>query len=148
MKLILLILFCCVSVFSQTDTKTNEKPDTKIDKEAFTKNFAEKILKEAKWAKVITASSTDFYVDTTFLKRVKNSVIFYTKIDKRGNLMYTKLSGDCQSDFYLMKYSIQHDVGEELKMDIGLGYGTAKSGTAMFEMLNYACTEGAKIKEK
>ncbi len=152
MRLILIILFCCVSVFSQTNTKTDKKSDTKIDEKEFTKSFAEIILKEANWVKVTSGSATDFYVDTTHLKREKNSVNFYIKSDKRGNLVYTTLSGDCQNDIYSMSITFQQDVDEELKMlplpRDASGMSIAKDGTVMFEMLNYACTEGAKKKQE
>jgi hypothetical protein len=148
MRLILLILFCCVPVFSQTDTKTNEKPETKIDKVAFAKKFAEKILKETKWAKVIATNSTDYYVDTTFLKREKNFVLFFSKIDKRGNLLYTEVTGNCQTDSVKMQYSFEQNFGEELKMEISPAYFITKSGMTWYEVLNYACTEGAKKTEK
>jgi len=143
MRLILLILFCCVSVFSQTDTK--------IDEKEITKSFAEKTLKDANWVKVTSDGSVDFYVDAASLKREKNAVDFYVKLNKRGNLDYTLIAGDCQTDVYIIRFGFSQVVDEELKFIPPLptgGFGSAKNGTVMVEMLNYACTEGAKKKEK
>jgi hypothetical protein len=151
MKLLLLaaLLISTISVHSQT---TKEPTDAEIDKFAL-EEFSEGILKEAKWVEVAKSVSREiFSVDTESLRREKNRIEFYAKIDKRGNLKYLKFEANCLTDsFRVDVFGFVQEVGEPLRVirggvSVDSTFGGAREGTTMEAMIEFACTEGAKKK--
>ena len=103
--------------------------------------------KKAKWVEVIRdLNDVPYFVDAAMMDRIQDTVVFRTKMERRGTIKYQTFLGGCDDNRLMMTsgFAVYPSSSDLWPLDSKDKIVTAEKGSVGARLLDYVC-ENAKV---